>query len=176
MPQLLDPVTLAKPREIGCPFVAPMVQALLRPVNPKTMTRRLRHSYRVGDRLWVREAYLVPVHLDPLAPREILPGAALHFMADGLPKNPDRWGRLRPGMFMCRWMARIELEVIAEREEPLQAISHDDACAEGIDSTRGGAAACIERYRILWDSLAHGDATWSANPMVWAYTFRRVKP
>lgn len=131
-------------------------------------------------------------------PRQFLNGdarfgtkAGLFYAADGKDENPgvfyDRTGldnktvldsreiTWRPSIHMPRWASRILLEVTAVRVERLQDISHDDACAEGIESQKGGAAACIERYRDLWKSI-NGPDSWNANPWVWVVEFKRVTP
>lgn len=146
-----------------------------------------------GDRLWVREAWRVSALHDGKPPRDLTPRAMTVFYEaggsaanDGAPAKwvlsdwpesaaarPDWAGKLRPGMFMPRWASRITLEVVAVRVERLRAISHDDACAEGIDSTRGGAIACIDRYRALWEAI-NGAGSWAANPFVWVVEFRNV--
>lgn len=51
---------------------------------------------------------------------------------------------------MPRAACCLVLEITDVREEQLNAISHDDACSEGIESTRGEQAACISRFRCLY--------------------------
>lgn len=120
-----------------------------------------------GDRLWVREAWRL---------REIGEdwsrdcGTGVAYRATDPDGRAEKW---RSSLHMPRWASRITLEVTGVRVERLQDISHDDACAEGIESTRGGALACIERYRRLWESI-NGPGSWDANPWVWAVSFKRL--
>jgi hypothetical protein len=125
-----------------------------------------------GDRLWVREAWRSGRLTDGFAPREMTPHV-VWYEADG-PAPEATNGRARASMHMPRWASRITLEVTEVRVERLQDISHDDACAEGIESTRGGAGACIDRYRALWESI-NGHGSWQTNPWVWVVVFRRVQ-
>ncbi|WP_430434768.1 hypothetical protein [Methyloversatilis sp.] len=180
---------------------APMVRALL--AGTKTQTRRavkpqprilagellcwkddaltddqmaVRCPYgQPGDRLWVREAFMhepadycweASVSI-PCRPASTVYRADFHESQPG-----EGW---KPSIHMPRSLSRILLEITAVRVERLQDISHDDACAEGIESQKGGAAACIERYRDLWKSI-NGPDSWDANPWVWVVEFKRVRP
>lgn len=185
-------------------FSGPMVQALL--AGRKSQTRRVlkpqptgpvvyhqtltsgmcvglerEPPYAPGDRLYVREAWRVPVALDDCPPRDMKPGwpPFLHREADA--PNPPTWGRLRPGMFMPRWASRLTLTVTEVRVQRLQEISAADSIAEGVECdtcTAMGQSACrgrgcfasIEAYRHLWNSL-HGPDAWGANPWVVAVSF-----
>lgn len=200
------------PKELPCPFVAPMVRAVQ--ARRKTQTRRLRLQYVPGDRLWVREAFRTPFRLDHLPPRELVPGQdMLKYEADDtfitprawsakrlqteiarLKEPAEGWGRLRPAMFMCRWMSRIQLEVTDVRSQPLQSITLADAIAEGVHpdlALRGDddlavhdvmvglggyftelVLAPVARFALLWDTLNGKTAPWSSNPNVWAYSFK----
>lgn len=112
-------------------------------------------------------------------------------------KSADR--KWRPSIFMPKWAARIWLEVTDVRAERLQDISEEDAIAEGVAPHLEGwypygrailfwkgaradvpAQCCVnakDSFEGLWDSLnAKRGFPWSANPWVWAYTFRRVEP
>lgn len=151
--------------------------------------------YAVGDRLWVREAWRADLDLDGIAPRYLGRKDAIRYEADQTWKNrPPVNGRLRPAMFMCRWMSRFTLTVVARKAERLQEISEEDALAEGIgevlppskdgrrhfglpgepwplmQETGYYAPTASRALRLLWASL-HGLDAWAANPWVGAYTF-----
>lgn len=86
---------------------------------------------------------------------------------------------------MPRRASRLSLEVQSVRLEQLQAISQEDAEAEGIDGPtcaalstsspwRGQLApAAVHAFAALWDSI-NGAGAWLANPWVWVISFRRV--
>lgn len=179
-------------------FSGEMVRALL--AGTKTQTRRVFKARNGGvwpnlndkpgmvqilrnspygqpvDRLWVREAFR------PIYPQQASynGGRPIEFdyregyqigyrLGDTI--SPPKW---KPGIHMPREACRIVLEVVSVRLERLQSISHDDACAEGIESQRGGAAACIQRYQDLWESI-NGAGSWAANPWVWVIEFKRAE-
>jgi hypothetical protein len=131
--------------------------------NDRTEKQHCRHG-SPGDRLWVRETW---TNLS-------LPGyeRALAFRADGDMELPlgVKW---RPSLLMPRWASRISLNVTGVRVERLQAISEDDARAEGAsyddDSRRVG-------FQRLWDSINGKRAAWATNPWVWVVSFARVAP
>lgn len=159
-----------------------------------------------GDRLWVREAWQTTLSLDHLDAAGIAKASAeanyerpwcpLHYNADGHRTNWDAAafgkdpGRQRNGRFMPRWASRIDLEITDVRVERLQAITLDDARAEGIPQTAGEAHAAglydmskepghewdnrtsVENYARLWDQI-NGAGSWAADPWVWVLTFRR---
>ena len=130
-----------------------------------------------GDRLYVRETWAAPHAYDHLPPRLIPQDARIHYAA-----TEDRGGLLwRPSIHMPRWASRITLEVTGVRVEPLNAISNDDAKAEGAefwrnDGTLTELPPCSEhRYAFedLWTSI-NGADSWNANPWVWVVSFRRL--
>jgi hypothetical protein len=157
-----------------------------------------------GDRLWVREAYRLTAPFDQDSPARVgerctdagyrKPWAPIHYEADGARDNWEHVGtppypecspvagKLRPGMFMCRWMSRIDLEVTGVRVERLDGISAADAIAEGInphpdhhDRPRNSLYGPIRTYRDLWEQI-NGAGSWAANPWVWVVEFRRFRP
>jgi hypothetical protein len=111
------------------------------------------------------------------------------------PKSRDQLGWwTHPSIFMCRWASRITLELTAVRAERLQDISDADALSEGINRISGVTGAdygyrdyrlpaktvCVYRFQMpfnsymsLWESI-NGPDSWSSNPMVWVYTFRKL--
>lgn len=184
--------TADRARERPILFSAPMVRAILS--GAKTQTRRawkiqpppgarvgwipgrsVSRYGKPGDRLWVRETF---------RDREI--GEAGHDTVGGLvyraTENVDglaeRW---RPSIHMSRQSSRITLEITGVRVERLQAISAEDAMAEGVVEFRPylkGLEPCLEwRYAFedLWCSI-NGRDSWTSNPWVWAISFARVRP
>lgn len=83
-----------------------------------------------------------------------------------------------PSIHMPRWASRIFLEVTEVRVERLQAISEEDACAEGVPASNGAAPTgwARQNFADLWDEINGVRAPWASNPWVWAITFRRVQP
>lgn len=161
----------------------------------------------VGDRIWVREAYRFPASLDDISPTGVgemavatgyrKPWAPTFYeftgtFSDGWkgfetpPKVSDA-GKLRPSIHMPRWASRILLEITDVRVERLNAISEEDARAEGIID--GGCLNCGEpepcgcanpepdatdAFAYLWQSI-YGQENWNANPWVWVISFKRVE-
>jgi hypothetical protein len=212
-------------------FSAPMVRAILE--GRKTQTRRvvkdsawrdfgdcdldgkLVSSWGIdkelsaygnpGDRLWVRETFLIGYESDGN-------GNLIHFDANGNELSPKAFYRAtspdlewmnddgyhvdatpwKPSIFMPRWASRITLEVIDVRVQRLQEISEADAIAEGCEQGLTSADAdyevvkravnalgvysAVARYSLLWDSINAKRAPWSSNPWVWAITFKRLAP
>ncbi|HBX8254863.1 hypothetical protein [Klebsiella pneumoniae] len=132
----------------------------------------------VGDRIWVRETwarYNIDQNSHDIAYRATTP-------ADW----PEE-GRWRPSIHMPRWASRILLEITDVRVERLNAISEEDARAEGIID--GGCLNCGEpepcgcanpepdatdAFAYLWQSI-YGQENWNANPWVWVIEFERVE-
>ena len=161
----------------------------------------------VGDRIWVREAYRFPASLDDVSPTGVgemavatgyrKPWAPTFYeftgtFSDGWkgfetpPKVSDA-GKLRPSIHMPRWASRILLEITDVRVERLNAISEEDARAEGIID--GGCLNCGEpepcgcanpepdatdAFAYLWQSI-YGQENWNADPWVWVIEFKRVE-
>lgn len=159
-----------------------------------------------GDRLWVREAFRFAASLDRLSPSDVgekaldagysTPWAPTQFEADGrragawhgfdTPPTVTTPGKLRPGIHMPRWACRLVLEITSVRAERLQAITEEQARAEGI--TDGGCINCghnepcgceapapsaIDSFAYLWGSI-NGPGSWNANPWVWVVEFRQA--
>lgn len=134
----------------------------------------------VGDRLWVRETW---------GPCD---GGIMYRASEPGPAKPDD-GRWHPSILMPRWASRLTLEIVSVRVERLQAISEEDARAEGIECETGLAyldRVCrngglpssiradpppVSDYRRLWDKIEGKRAPWSSNPWVWRIEFRKVE-
>lgn len=151
----------------------------------------------IGDRLWVRETFYCD-HCDyPNAPREdmvpMLEYRADHDCRDweaGCPcRDDDGRSSWLPSIHMPRWASRIVLEVTGVRVQRVQAITEEDATAEGCPKSRAAGLAPIRASAVfeeLWDSIngarpgkPYGEAKssmWRSNPWVWVIEFRRVEP
>ncbi|EIX9112734.1 hypothetical protein [Klebsiella pneumoniae] len=170
------------------------------------------HYGKPGDRIWVRETWGVVSHafsddglmIDWVPDR---PATAIHeipfgngyysgyaiYAADG----DFTWGDddgyedgrscWKPSIHMPRAVSRILLEITDVRVERLNAISEEDARAEGIID--GGCLNCGEpepcgcanpepdatdAFAYLWQSI-YGQENWNANPWVWVISFERVE-
>lgn len=146
-----------------------------------------------GDRLWVREAWRLPLSLDKenaktisekaLAAGYEAPWAPVQYEADLARANWDlstSVGRYRHARYMPRWASRITLEITNVRAERLHEISEEDACAEGTREPSvavliGGGDVTERRvFARLWAKI-NGPESWDANPMVWVVMFRRLE-
>lgn len=94
-------------------------------------------------------------------------------------------GAWRPSIHMPRWASRILLEITDVRVERLNAISQEDAQAEGMELTGwrptysdpdsgGEVMTPYDNFAELWSSI-YGDESWKANPWVWVISFERVE-
>lgn len=161
-----------------------------------------------GDRIWVREAYRFPASLDDVSPTGVgemavatgyrKPWAPTFYeftgtFSDGWkgfetpPKVTDA-GKLRPSIHMPRWACRITLEITDVRVERLNAISEEDATAEGVPpagsllpdypgtflTPKGDFATAKVAFQRLWESI-YGAENWQANPWVWVIEFKRIE-
>lgn len=143
-----------------------------------------RLPYRVGDRLWVREAWRTWRDDDEMSPRDIVElmdrdedpdwRPNIEFLADGaiIPRDFESpWdpGRRRAGMHLPRRLSRTTLVVTEVRVQRLQEISEADAIAEGFMAlTKDGKTV---KYGIPdRDGLPGGDdhgwpwPEWNADP------------
>lgn len=166
----------------------------------------------VGDRIWVREtwsdvnldgapavAYRADDEVYDLMENESLldEDGAFNYQDTRVSKYQfAAWhsdlisgieGNWRPSIHMPRWASRILLEITNVRVERLNAISEEDARAEGIID--GGCLNCGEpepcgcanpepdatdAFAYLWQSI-YGQENWNANPLVWVIEFKRVE-
>ncbi|HIE8743433.1 TPA: hypothetical protein ACXP1Q_002814 [Klebsiella quasipneumoniae subsp. similipneumoniae] len=146
----------------------------------------------VGDRIWVRETFCTVDDTQYGGGKWVDYRATPKFEAshpagwDCAPNDAEalKW---RPSIHMPRWASRILLEITDVRVERLNAISEEDARAEGIID--GGCLNCGEpepcgcanpepdatdAFAYLWQSI-YGQENWNANPWVWVIEFKRVE-
>ena len=114
---------------------------------------------QVGDRLWVREAWAV--HPET--------GSLLYRADDNAPEN-TRW---KPSIHMPRKHSRILLEITSIKVERVQAISWEDAMAEGTDDDPATTNA-VGSFAKYWNYI-NGAEAWDMNPWVWAVGFKKVE-
>lgn len=132
--------------------------------------------YRPGAVLWVREAFAVREG----GPIRDAAGGQMDYAETEViyrATNPHGAIKWKPGIHMPRSYARITLRVTAVKVERLQDISEEDAEAEGVRGSEGGAwgrEGLIEDFSNLWESI-HGPGSWDANPWVWVIKFKRVE-
>jgi len=151
-----------------------------------------------GDRLWVRETW-VPIHDTAIryraqgGRRDWPPGfehqQQLRMAWEKLqPPIRERW---LPSIHMPRWASRITLHVISLRAERLDAITEEDAIAEGFIKLPATGRAVLAKgaqyfgehwptaraaFLDLWDHLnAKRGFPASSNPWVWVVSFKRVE-
>lgn len=156
----------------------------------------------VGDRIWVRETFQGPLFdydlMDSYC-KDSTPFEKSEFCvykADGVPAPEfyDADDELhccwRPSIHMPRWASRILLEITGVRVERLNAISEEDAEAEGIDMealydsqdcydciadhNMTGRPTVTGAFKYLWESI-YGEEGWKSNPWVWVIEFKRVE-
>ncbi|HDW1350522.1 hypothetical protein [Klebsiella variicola] len=143
----------------------------------------------VGDRIWVRETW---AEAGASAPdlklyRANYPEHVPSIYENVPPAEEIRW---TPSIHMPRWASRILLEITDVRVERLNAISEEDAEAEGIDMealydsqdcydciadhNMTGRPTVTGAFKYLWESI-YGEDGWKANPWVWVIEFKRVE-
>lgn len=148
---------------------------------------------KIGDRLWVREAWQTGMSSDgPQISYRATPdycpieawdgpdeGIGPSFNYDRCPSARfDHWlgdvllndGPWRPGIHMPRWASRLTLIVTGVRVQRVQEITYTDVEAEGIAPPRA------DDFVTLWDGLnAPRGYSWEANPWVIAVSFEVQK-
>lgn len=143
----------------------------------------------VGDRIWVRETW---AEAGASAPdlklyRANYPEHVPSIYENVPPAEEIRW---TPSIHMPRTASRILLEITDVRVERLNAISEEDAEAEGIDMealydsqdcydciadhNMTGRPTVTGAFKYLWESI-YGADSWRANPWVWVIEFKRVE-
>jgi hypothetical protein len=110
---------------------------------------RVRPTWEIGDRLWVREAFSTwPV---------------IHYRVGSTIAVTMKW---KSPTFMPRSFSRLTLRVTGVKVERLQDISEEDAKAEGCEAAG--------EFQIFWNSI-YGQGAWEENPWVYVLTFKVYK-
>lgn len=166
----------------------------------------------VGDRIWMRETWATPGNEDGCyvdwegnlckgderSAARIYRASCEQRPGDyGLWSIPDDayWkphtkehkfeGAWRPSIHMPRWASRILLEITDVRVERLNAISQEDAQAEGMELTGwrptysdpdsgGEVMTPYDNFAELWSSI-YGDESWKANPGFGSFRLSALK-
>lgn len=174
-----------KSKEVPLLFKSQMVQALLRKLNPKTVTRRILNPqprcvaenitlpYQVGDVIWVKETF---VNLQKVTSENGHVGAYMGYLyaADcfeyfGALDDPERIDvstvKWTPSLFMTRDASRINLDVLDVHGERLQDITEESALAEGFIKLPDGRVVeyeGAEAFGIHWpNAIAAYRALWN---------------
>ena len=146
-------------------------------LKPTPWKRRF-DKFQAGERpwLWTKETFAEVGTLDPgyLVYRATYPEGLPAGCENVPPASGVRW---TPSIHMPKRLSRLSLRVTDMRMERLQAISEEDARAEGIEKVRTphtGWRHYQERdglpgltsqssFSTLWNSI-HGAGAWAANP------------
>lgn len=162
----------AKDREGSCSFG----------LNKEQDLEYLKPKYKVGDILYVREAFKTFSNIT------MNDEVGVIYKADNkeviLPCNRDyeceyvfndNW---KPSIHMPKKYARIFLKVTKVSVERLQDISMQDVLREGI-SMQGNPNRHLldtkEDWIVIWNSTAKNGYKWEDNPYVFVYEFERVE-
>lgn len=144
--------------------------------------------FSVGDRLFVRENH----RLTDCECTEACRGPGhVWYEADSSGYRNVAGNKLRPSIHMPRWASRLTLIVTGVKIERLQAVSEDDAKAEGCGLYVPGHGWISETelrcdpgysnfldprlgFESIWTSI-NGADSWTANPFVIAVSFKVAK-
>jgi hypothetical protein len=159
-------------------------------VNPYWTPRDCPYG-QPGDRLWVREAFIVtpPCWTDNENDYNIRDdndeGRIIEYTAtcdrEAIRCAADYHLHVRPSIHMPYWASRIKLEVTKIHAQRVQEISGMDAKREGVNIPaylpQDGADLDWARmeYSHLWDRInAKRGFTWESNPWVWVVEFKVI--
>jgi len=143
---------------------------------------------KVGDKLWLRETFAVEKYED--GTRIIWPAdmsAAWESSLSDVYYLPSSYVVLKskPSIHMPRRYCQTVLTINALRVERLQAITDQDALAEGVvewfrpraEELKKEGIAAPDRpkylFQLLWTAL-YGQEAWDANPYVWVICTDKV--
>lgn len=96
---------------------------------------------------------------------------------DMLAEMPGLRGRKRPSIHMPRWACRLRLRLTDVWAERVQAITREEALAEGIGANPHNPFGYgpVAAFEELWDEINAGRGyPWIDNPWVWVLTFEKI--
>lgn len=114
-----------------------------------------------GDGLWVRETW------QRVDDRVIFRADVRDPIARIVGVGAQSW---RSPIHLARKDARIVLEILSVRPERLDAITEEDAKAEGVTPSKNGSYRSA--FEALWEEINGERAPWSGNPWLWVIGFR----
>ena len=145
----------------GIDFTTENVRATI--AGNKKQTRRLRPTFKVGERLFIREPFYLPKWFDEISAGDLLKKGQI--VTPYFEPN-DITGRKRNKRFMPYKFARYFIEIKSVRTERLQDISPADCLLEGVESR--------DLYAVLFDSI-HGLGAWDKNPTIYIYDYEKIE-
>ena len=137
--------------------------------------------YRVGETVYIKEAWAVDKRYDNLPPSKI-PRTPIYFKDHEIAEDIEpTLGRWRSPLHLPSWYARYFITITDVRAERLQEISLADIFAEGcpvkkadynIDPDEGYYLQndAYEWFVYIWNSI-NKDYPWESNPFIFRYEF-----
>ena len=128
---------------------------------------------KVGDRLWVREAWgiITGKYSQRWKSGTVAYKADHGITHGGVEYDLMKW---KPSIHMPRKASRITLEITKIRVERLQEITEEDVRKEGIDESKSIMGSRMGSFVVLWDSINGKKYPWSNNCFVWVLTFKNA--
>ena len=128
------------------------------PYDPTTDNAgsRITARYKVGETVYIKEAWATENQYNHLKPSEIPRTAKIFYLSDGY--DPFTMGIRRSPLFMPAWVARYFITIIDARVERLQSINFEDCLAEGIVHTKEWQEVDYKAPEPLHPVLSHEEA------------------
>ena len=127
---------------------------------------------QVGDRLWVRETFVLTNYQTPVYRADFKDVNGYYWSSIASDPKDVKW---KPSIYMPRWASRINLEITEIRVERVQEIRGWDCISEGCPKIEASTGLARQWFTTLWDSLnAKRGYGWESNPWVWVISFKRT--